>query len=49
MKGCFSDEQRIAFSFAIQDIKNGHETLWTNRLKNEHPKLYNYAIQQNKK
>lgn len=37
-------EQQIAFSYALQDIKNGHITLWVNRLKKEYPELYKYAI-----
>lgn len=40
-----TDEQKQAFSFAIADIRNGHETLWTNNLKREWPELYNYAME----
>jgi len=33
-----------AKAFAIQDIKRGYlNTLWVNRLKEEHPELYEYA------
>ena len=39
-----SEEQKTAYSFAIQDIKNGHKTLWVERLKKEYPELYEYAI-----
>ena len=38
-----TEEQKVAFSFAVQDIKNGYESLWVNRLKQEYPELYEYA------
>lgn len=42
-----TDEQKVAFSYAIADINRGCiNTLWVNRLKNEYPELYEYAIEQ---
>jgi hypothetical protein len=42
-----TDEQKVAFSYAIADINRGCiNTLWVNRLKNEYPELYRYAIEQ---
>ena len=38
-----TEEQKTAFSYAVRDINNGYETLWTNRLKKEYPELYEYA------
>jgi len=40
-----TENQKIAFSFAIQDMKNGHTTLWVNHLKKEYPELYEYAVE----
>jgi len=40
-----TEDQKIAFSFALKDIKNGHETLFTNQLKKEYPELYKYAVE----
>lgn len=44
-----TDEQKQAYAFAIRDIENGHVTLWTNRLKEEQPELYKYAINKAKR
>lgn len=43
-----NQEQKTAFSYAVEDIMNGHlNTLWVNRLKKEYPKMYEYALNQN--
>lgn len=43
-----TEEQKVAFSYALRDIKNGCKTLWVNRLKKEYPELYNYAVEKSK-
>jgi len=42
-------EQQIAFAYALKDIRNGHTTLFVERLKKEYPELYEYAIKKLKK
>jgi len=43
-----SDDEKIAYGFAIKDIKNGYlNTLWVNRLKQDWPELYEYAVMRN--
>jgi hypothetical protein len=42
------EEEIQAYVFAIDDIKNGHRTLWTERLKKGNPELYKYSIEQSK-
>ena len=44
-----TEEQQAAYSFAISDIKNGHNTLWVERLKRENPELYEYAMKRREK
>lgn len=36
-------DQEIVYSYAIEDMKNGHNTLWVERLKKEYPELYEYS------
>lgn len=43
----FTNEEQVAFGFAIHDINNGHlNTLWVQRLKREYPEMYEYAIKE---
>ena len=28
-----TEEQKVAYAFALDDIRNGHTTLWVNRLR----------------
>ena len=39
-----TENQKIEFSWALKDIKNGCRTLWVEKLKREYPKLYEYAM-----
>ena len=42
------EHDKIAFSFAIEDIKKGIlNTLWVNYLKKENLELYKYALKIN--
>ena len=44
-----TEEQKIAYAFAIRDIERGcYKTLWVNRLKEEWPEMYNYALEKTK-
>ena len=43
MRAKLTEEQKTAYSFAIEDMRDGCNTLWVNRLRKEDPELYEYA------
>ena len=40
-----TEEQKISYGIAIREIADGRmHTLWVNRLKEEYPEMYEYAV-----